>query len=300
MLINRLCVIGVGLIGGSLARALRRAGACGEIIGCARRRDDLEHALRLGVIDHYSTEPAAAVRDSDMVVVAVPVSANEAVLRDIAGDIHPRAVVTDVGSVKGQVVRDACAVLGERLCRFVPGHPIAGTERSGVDASFAELFEHHRVVLTPLAETDLDALARVRRMWQATGAEVEELAVGLHDELLAATSHVPHLLAYALMNTLGRVDASLSLLRFAGGGLRDVTRIAGSSPALWRDILSANRDPVLRVTGEFRDALGKIEAAILADSGAALLDQLTRAHEVREHYSRQYLAQLDRRTGEET
>ena len=208
-LIQRLCIIGVGLIGGSLARALREAGEVGEVIGCGRGEDNLRAAVRLGVIDRYATDPACAVRDADVVVVAVPLGAMAAVLRSIVPHLAAGAILTDVGSAKGSVVADVERIYGQIPPHFVPGHPIAGTEQSGVEASFATLFQRRRVILTPLAETAAAAHQLIRRMWELTGAEVVDMGVRHHDAVLAATSHLPHMLAYTLVDTDSEVDATV-------------------------------------------------------------------------------------------
>lgn len=285
MIIERLGLIGVGLIGGSLARALRRAGVVGEIVGCTRSAAQRERALALGVIDRGVPDPAAAADGCDMVVTAVPVGALGAVFEAVAPRLAPRAVITDVGSVKGVVIAAARAALGPALPRFVPGHPVAGTEASGVEASFAQLFEGHHVVLTPLAETERDAVARVAAMWRATGAEVEEMDAARHDRVLAGCSHLPHLLAYALVASLaGRSDAS-DVFRLAAGGFRDFTRIAASSPQMWTEILHANRAAVLAALDEYRATLGTLAEALAADDGDALQARLAAAKAVRDAWA---------------
>jgi len=255
-------VIGVGLIGGSLARALKVAGAVDEVVGSGRREAPLLKARELGVVDRIHTDPAAAVAGADMVVVAVPLGAVGAVLASIAGHLEASAVITDVASAKGSVVADAARAFGGVPARFVPGHPIAGTEQSGVEASFAELFQHRRTILTPLLETDVHALQRVRLMWETVGSEVVEMGVQHHDAVLAATSHLPHMLAYALVECLARLDDRAEIFRYAAGGFRDFTRIASSDPVMWRDVCVANREALLAVLGRFRDDLERLMAAI--------------------------------------
>ena len=255
-MIERLAIIGVGLIGGSLARALKRARACSEVIGCGRDPQSLERAVDLGVIDGYQLDPVKAVEGADMVVLGVPVGTLRAVMTQIAPHLSSRAVLTDVGSVKGCVVEDARAVLAERLPCFVPAHPVAGAEKSGVDASFAELFERRRVVLTPLPETDTAALQRVTWMWRQSGALVETMAVGEHDRLLAATSHLPHVLAYAYMHTLAGIPGQDGLLRLASSGFSDFTRIASSNTDMWHDIVVSNRAQILAMVDGFPERLG--------------------------------------------
>jgi prephenate dehydrogenase len=231
-MIERLCVIGVGLIGGSLARALRAAGQVREIIGTSRNADHLRRAVELGVIDRFDTDPARAVQGADMVFVSVPLGAMGSVFAAIRHSLDKNAVVTDGGSAKSSVVADVRRALGEIPPWFVPGHPIAGTERSGVEASFAELYRGRRVILTPLPETDSKAVARVRAMWEATGAVVREMDVAHHDEVLAATSHLPHVLAFALVDSLARMSEQREIFEYAAGGFRDFTRIASSDPVM--------------------------------------------------------------------
>lgn len=285
-LIRRLCVIGVGLIGGSLARALRQAGEVGEVVGSGRHEDNLRAAVRLGVVDRYDTDPARAVAGADVVVVAVPLGAIEPVLRAIVPHLAPETVVTDVGSAKGSVVADVERIYGYIPPNFVPGHPIAGTEKSGVEASFAELFQRRRVILTPLAETAAAAHRLVRRMWELTGAEVVDMGVRHHDAVLAATSHLPHMLAYTLVDTLARLDDRAEIFRFAAGGFRDFTRIASSDPRMWHDICVANREPLLEMIALFGADLSRLAEAIRNDDRAAILATFERAKRARDNLYR--------------
>ena len=282
-LIQRLCIIGVGLIGGSLARALREAGEVGEVIGCGRGEANLQAAVRLGVVDRYETDPAHAVAGADVVVVAVPLGAMAAVLRSIVPHLAPEAVVTDVGSAKGSVVADVARVYGGIPPRFVPGHPIAGTENSGVEASFATLFQRRRVILTPLAETAATAHRLIQQMWELTGAEVVDMGVHHHDAVLAATSHLPHLLAYTLVDTLARLDDRAEIFRYAAGGFRDFTRIASSDPTMWRDICAANREQLLEMIALFNADLAQLAEAIRHDDHAAILATFQRAKRARDN-----------------
>lgn len=281
--IHRLCVIGVGLIGGSLARALRQAGAVREIVGAGRQAAALETAQQLGVIDRYDTDLAGAVAGADVVVVAVPLGAMYPVFAALAGHLPPGCVLTDVGSAKGSVLGDVRRAFGQAPATFVPAHPIAGTEKSGVEASFAELFRRRRVILTPLVETDAGAHQLVRRMWQATGAEVIDMGVRHHDEVLAATSHLPHVLAYTLVDTLARLDDRAEIFRYAAGGFRDFTRIASSDPQMWHDICLANRDALLEVIGVFTQDLARLRQAIHDGDSAAILDVFRRAKHARDN-----------------
>lgn len=283
VLIPRLCVIGVGLIGGSLARALREAGEVGEVVGSGRGEENLRAALRLGVVDRYELDPARAVVDADVVVIAVPLGAIEPVLRAIAPYLKPTTVVTDVGSAKGDVVADVERIYGHVPANFVPGHPIAGTERSGVEASFATLFQGRRVILTPLAETAASAHHLIKRMWEQTGAEVVDMGVRHHDAVLAATSHLPHMLAYTLVDTLARLDDRAEIFRYAAGGFRDFSRIASSDPKMWHDICIANREQLLEMISLFSADLTRLAEAIRSDDRAAILATFQRAKRARDN-----------------
>lgn len=281
--ISRLCLVGVGLIGGSLARALRAARVVDEIVGSARSAATLERALALGVIDRAEQDPAAAVNGADVVVVAVPVLASPAVFKVIAPALSATAVVTDVGSVKRNVVAAAQDALGELFPRFVPGHPIAGTERSGVSASVAGLYQDKHVVLTPLTGvTDDDALHRVRAMWEAVGADVIQMDIEEHDELLAMTSHLPHVLAYGLVGFLSRQASSERLFELAAGGFYDFTRIASSDPEMWRDICVSNRDAVAAALKGFQHHIDAMLHAIEAGDGDELLRVFQQAKRARD------------------
>jgi prephenate dehydrogenase len=283
-MIQRLCIIGVGLIGGSLARALKQAGHCAEVVGCGRDRSQLQRAQELGVIDAFEQDPVRAVRGADVVVLAVPLGAMEGVMRTLAGHLEDDAVLTDVGSAKGSVVTAAHAAFGNVPERFVPGHPIAGTEKSGVDASFAELYQERRVILTPLPHTAAAALAIVREMWRQAGAEVVEMDVAHHDEVLAATSHLPHMLAFALVDTLARMHEQAEIFRYAAGGFRDFTRIASSDPVMWRDICLANSEAIAAMIDRFQGDLVGLREAIVRGDGQAIEEIFTRAKAARDRY----------------
>jgi prephenate dehydrogenase len=282
--IGRLCVIGVGLIGGSLARALRAAGFCKEVVGAGRDPAHLQRAVDLGVIDRFDTDLAAAVAGADMVLVAVPLGAMEPVFSAIKGHLASGAVLTDAGSAKGSVIVAARNVFGELPAGFVPGHPIAGTERSGVEASFPELYRDRRVILTPLAETDPAATARVRAMWEAAGALVVEMEPEHHDEVLAATSHLPHVLAFTLVESLARLHDKKEIFEYAAGGFRDFTRIASGDPVMWRDICIANGDAIQTMIDRFIGDLQTLSRAVHAHDGQQLLDIFTAAKAARDRY----------------
>jgi prephenate dehydrogenase len=281
-MIERLAIVGVGLIGGSLSRALREAGAVGEVVGCGRALPNLERAVDLGVIDRFDQDPAVAVEGADMIFLAVPLGAMRGVFESVKDRLRPDAIVTDGGSVKGSVVADALAVFGKMPPRLVPGHPIAGTERSGVDASFATLYRDRRVILTPLTETDPDAVARVEWMWRICGAEVSCMSVAHHDEVLAATSHLPHMLAFGLVDALARMDETEEIFRYAAGGFRDFTRIASSSPVMWRDICMANREALSAMLARFSVELTDLAQAIRLGDACYLLEVFERAKAARD------------------
>ncbi|MCZ6577775.1 MAG: prephenate dehydrogenase/arogenate dehydrogenase family protein [Gammaproteobacteria bacterium] len=261
-MINRLAIVGVGLIGGSLALALRQAGAVGHVVGCGRNQKNLDKAVQLGVIDSYEESISDAVKGADIVVLAVPLGAMQSVFVQIKDVIGDATVITDVGSAKQSVVDIASANLGPRIGQFVPGHPIAGTEKSGVEAGFASLYQNRRVILTPLDSTDPAAIARIDAMWRQCGASVEYLGVGHHDKVLAATSHLPHMLAYALVNYLSRLNDHEEIFNYVAGGFRDFTRIASSDPVMWRDVCISNGDALLTLIEGYKNELDQVSAAI--------------------------------------
>ncbi|NEV63758.1 prephenate dehydrogenase [Thiorhodococcus minor] len=283
-MIERLSIIGVGLIGGSLARALRAVGQVGEVVGCGRSGPNLEKAVELGVIDRFTHDPGEAVVGADVVFLAVPLGAMRGALSAIKDRLDASAVITDGGSVKGSVVADAVAAFGKVPTRLVPGHPIAGTECSGVEASFAELYRNRRVILTPLSETEPDALSLVSRMWEACGAEVTTMSVGHHDEVLAATSHLPHMLAFGLVDALARMRENDEIFRYAAGGFRDFTRIASSSPVMWRDICIANREALSAMLARFGIEMTDLAESIRRADGDHLLEIFERAKAARDRY----------------
>jgi len=283
---GRLAIIGVGLIGGSLALALRAKGAVDSVVGCGRDRGNLERALALGVIDEWTHDPAEAARGADLVVVAVTLGATEDILARIAPALGASAIVTDVGSAKRCVIDAARARLPQHLARFVAGHPIAGAEKSGVEAAKVELYERHRVILTPTPDTDPAALVTVRRMWECVGAQVCDMDAELHDEVLAATSHLPHLLAYALVNCLLDLGKPVNVFDFAAGGFRDFTRIASSNPAMWRDISLENRTALLAVCTRFEETLASLRRALEAGDVQTLEAEFGRAKAARDDFVR--------------
>jgi cyclohexadieny/prephenate dehydrogenase len=279
---NRVCLIGLGLIGSSLARALKRGGLAGEIVGTARSAKTRAKALELGFIDRAEADAAHAARDADLIILAAPVGANAALAAAIAPALKPGTIVTDVGSVK-QAVIDAVAPHLPAGVHLVPAHPVAGTEESGPEAGFAELFEGRWCILTPPPGTDAEATARVAAMWRAVGSDVDEMEPRHHDMVLAITSHLPHLIAYTIVGTATELENTLQqeVIKFAAGGFRDFTRIAASDPVMWRDIFLANKDAVLEMLGRFDEDLTALQRAIRYGDGAALEDWFTRTRAVR-------------------
>lgn len=282
--IGKLVVIGVGLIGASFALALKRARAVKRVVGVGRTQRNLATARRLHVIDEIQTDPGRAVRDADLVIIATPVGQMGAVMTSIVPQLPPRAVVTDGGSTKSDVIAGARRFLGQRFSRFVPGHPIAGTEKSGAAAGFPELFRDRCVVLTPQQETDADAVRLVKRAWTACGARVVTLGAGEHDKMLAAVSHLPHVVAFALVNSLARRRDAGKVFGFSAGGLRDTVRIAGSSPEMWADICAANREALLAVLDSYQDELEVMRAAIEQSDAATLRRLFEEARSAREKW----------------
>ena len=286
-MIGRLAIIGVGLIGSSLSLALKKAAAVYSVTGYGRSRDNLQKGVALGVLDDFGSSIAEVVNGADLVVVAVPLGAMRGVFAEIAAAVGASEaqrdlVITDVGSSKGSVIEAARAELGGLLPRFVPGHPIAGNEKSGVEAGFASLYQSRRVILTPLEETDDDALARVDDMWSQCGAIVEKLDFAHHDRVLAATSHLPHMLAYALVHHLSHLNDNEEIFRYAAGGFRDFSRIASSDPVMWRDVCLNNGLPLLELIGQYQRDLDRIAAAIRDGDAVRLYDLFSRAKSQRD------------------
>jgi prephenate dehydrogenase len=284
-MLNQLTIIGVGLIGGSLALALKQVGYCRRIIGVGRNEERLQAACKARVIDEGTADYAAGVADADMILIAVPLNAYEDVFRRIKGKLKANAVITDAGSAKTCVIEDAARVFGKVPPNFVPGHPIAGTEKSGFEAAFPELYRGRRVVLTPTATTSSPAVDAVLAMWQAAGAEVEITDAAHHDHVLAATSHLPHILAFSLVDSLARANDVEEIFRFAAGGFRDFTRIAASDPAVWRDICLRNREALLNVLRNYREDLDELETAIANGDADRLMEIFTRAKTARDKFS---------------
>jgi prephenate dehydrogenase len=282
--IKQLTIIGVGLIGGSLARALKERDMVGEVVGVNRTRNSLDTALKLGVIDRATTSVEEGVRGATLVLVATPVRSIPRVIEDCIPGLSPGTVVTDAGSVKGSIVNSCETLLMPHGVHFVGSHPVAGTEHSGVASSFATLFEESRTVLTPTENTPPDALELVRLVWEATGSKVEIMGVEHHDRVLAATSHLPHLMAYNIVNTLSDLedDIRAEVFRYASGGFRDFTRIASSDPTMWRDICLENREAILDMLSRFRQDLDKLSEQIKTGNADALYGIFARSKHTRE------------------
>jgi len=285
-LFQRVAVIGLGLIGGSLACAIRHYRLAGWVVGFDQKPEDALLGARLGMIDQAAQSLEQAVCGSDLVVLAVPVRATREVLEQIRPWLADNAVLTDVGSTKSGFVADVKAVFGNLPSRVIPGHPIAGSEKSGIRAATETLFAQHKVILTPADCADPDSLSRLQLLWEGAGAEVLTMSAGYHDEVLAATSHLPHLIAFSLVDTLAGEDENMDIFRYAAGGFRDFTRIAASDPVMWHDIFLSNRDAVLRVIDHFTQDLDQLRAAIASGDGAMLLRVFSRAKAAREHFTK--------------
>jgi prephenate dehydrogenase len=284
--IDTLVIIGTGLIGGSLALALKSAGYCRRVIGCDQNIETLEQAVALQIIDHYSTDVTLACRGADMIVVCVPLGAMEAVFRAIPRTELEEAVITDVGSAKQSVIDAAQKAWGTIPPRFIPGHPIAGIEKSGVTAALDSLFQRRRVILTPLEQSDQKALKAVKKMWQAAGSTVHKMSPSHHDEILAGTSHLPHMLAFGLVNTLAHRDETRQIFEYAAGGFRDFTRIASSDPIMWRDICLANREAIHRMMTHYVNDMQGLADVIERADAEKLLELFTDAKATRDRFIR--------------
>lgn len=287
--IDKLCVIGTGLIGGSYCLALKQAGIVGYIVGAGRSEATLETAQQLNIIDSYDMDISNAVKDADVIFVSVPLGATETVFEKISAGLkqsgNQKAVITDAGSSKLQVQQIAEKVFADSADRFVAGHPIAGTENSGPGAAFADLYRDRRVILTPTDETSTDAVKLVTALWQATGALVETMEAEHHDKVLAATSHLPHVLAFGLVHCLENMDDIEDVFRFAAGGFRDVTRIASSDPTMWRDICLNNQKPILEMMQRYKDELDMLYNALEAADGEKLFEVFQHAKQTRDKFT---------------
>lgn len=283
-LIGKLAVFGVGLIGGSFALALKRAHAVGKVVGVGRSRANLLAAKRLGIVDAIARDAQSAVGDADLVLLAAPLGQMAAILADIAPHLGSRTVVTDAGSTKQDVIAAARKYLGDKFSRFVPAHPIAGTENSGARAARADLYRDRNLIVTPEPETERTAQALVARAWRLCGMRVTEMSAVAHDRVFASVSHLPHLLAFAMVDTIGSAPDARKLFGFAAGGFRDFTRIAGSSPEMWRDICHANRDAILAALDAYQQELEELYGLIEQGEFEALTQLFARARAARKRY----------------
>jgi cyclohexadieny/prephenate dehydrogenase len=281
-LFGRIALIGFGLIGGSIARAARAQGLAGEIVTTARSPATRARVQELGIVDRVVDTNAEAVKDADLVILCIPVGACGPVAKEIAPHLKPGAIVSDVGSVKGMVLREMAPHLPKTV-HFIPAHPVAGTEHSGPDSGFAELFINRWCILTPPPDADQAAVEKLAKFWRALGANVETMGADHHDLVLAVTSHLPHLIAYTIVGTADELEdvTQAEVLKFSAGGFRDFTRIAASDPTMWRDVFLANKDAVLEMLGAFQEDLSKLTRAIRRGDGEALFDHFTRTRAIR-------------------
>jgi cyclohexadieny/prephenate dehydrogenase len=282
VLFERIALIGIGLIGSSLARRIRRDGLAREIIACARRRETLDKVLALELADRVSGDPAEAVTGADLVVIATPLSAYAEIGRRIAPALAPGAIVTDVGSVKSSAIRDLKPLLPANV-QFVAGHPVAGTEHSGPESGFAELFEGRWCILTPINGADMEAVTKLRLLWEAVGSKVVTMDPEHHDKVLAIVSHLPHLIAYTIVDTATNLEKDLQseVIEFSASGFRDFTRIAASDPVMWRDVFLANREAVLEMLQRFTEDLTALQRAIRRGEADKLQEVFTRTRAIR-------------------
>jgi cyclohexadieny/prephenate dehydrogenase len=281
-LFSRVALIGFGLIGGSIARGARAHGLAGEIVATAHSAKTRARVKELGLVDRVVDSNADAVKDADLVILCIPVGACGPVAQEIASHLKPGAIVSDVGSVKGAIVRDMAPHLPEGV-HFVPAHPVAGTEHSGPDSGFAELFINRWCILTPPEGTDAGAVEKLRAFWVALGAKVEIMTPDHHDMVLAITSHLPHLIAYTIVGTADELEGvtQSEVLKFSAGGFRDFTRIAASDPTMWRDVFLTNKEAVLEMLGTFNEDLAKLTRAIRRNDGEALFEHFARTRAIR-------------------
>jgi cyclohexadieny/prephenate dehydrogenase len=279
---GKVALMGIGLIGSSLAHAMRRAGLAAHIAGYSHRAETLDRARAVGFADSLHSAPGPAVRDADLVILATPVGAFGALAQEMAADLKPGAILTDVGSVKMAVVRDVGPFVPEGV-HFIPAHPIAGTEQSGPEAGFAELFDGRWCILTPPPGADHAALETLRTFWQRCGSQVDIMEPRHHDLVLAITSHVPHLIAYNIVGTADDLEAvtQSEVIKYSAGGFRDFTRIAASDPTMWRDVFLNNREAVLEMLGRFTEDLSALQRAIRWGDGDMLFNLFTRTRAIR-------------------
>jgi cyclohexadieny/prephenate dehydrogenase len=279
---NRIALVGIGLIGSSLARVIRREGLAGEIVVSSRSAETLARAEELQLGDRYTTDAAEAVRDADLVIVSVPVGASGAVAAEIAPGLKPGAIVTDVGSTKASVIAQMLPHMPANV-HFIPGHPLAGTEKSGPDAGFAELFANRWCILTPLEGADPAAVDRLAAFWRACGSNIDTMDPQHHDMVLAMVSHLPHIIAYNIVGTADDLQAvtKSEVIKYSASGFRDFTRLAASDPTMWRDVCLHNRDAILEMLARFSEDLSALQRAIRWGDGDKLFDMFSRTRAVR-------------------
>lgn len=283
---ERLCIIGVGLIGGSIAKAARAQGLCKQIVALGREKNlpNLQRAVELGVIDAFYTDAAQAMAGTDCLIICTPVGSMRAIFEQLKPYWNPNLLVSDGGSTKGSVVDAARAVFGEVPSNFVPAHPIAGAERSGVEAAMVDLYQNRRLIITPLPNTDAAAVEKLSEFWRRIGSSVSVMSVEHHDTVLAATSHLPHILAFALVAMLGRKDEQREIFKYAAGGFKDFSRIASSDPTMWQDICLANKQEIIPLIQQFKAELGNIEQLLQLDDAQALYEAFSYAKQARQRF----------------
>lgn len=287
---KKLCIIGVGLIGGSVARAARKNHLCEEITAYGREQDitNLQRAQALKVIDSYSLDLSLAVLDADCVLIATPVGAMTAIFKQLSTCWSDKTLYMDVGSTKGNVVCALNSVLGDMPANFVPAHPIAGAERSGVDAAREDLFKNKRLILTPSEQTAPEFISLAEQFWQAIGSVVSCMEVDQHDAVLAATSHLPHILAFSLVDLLGKKNEQDDIFKYAAGGFKDFTRIASSDPTMWLDICQANKQQIIPLLEQMCAELNEIKTMLESNNAEALHETFTYARNARQRFLEQY------------
>lgn len=282
MHLNKMTIIGVGLIGGSFAKGIKKAQLCDQITGFGPNEKELQKAVELNVIDNYCLDLSSAVKDADLILLSVPLGAMQSVLTDIKPFITDKTIITDVGSAKASVLSAVKNVFGKIPARFVAGHPIAGKEKSGVEAACDALFEAHKVILTPSPETDKQAFEQVQHLWQALGADVSEMTPEFHDEVFAATSHLPHLLAFGLVNLLNEHEELGNVFQYTAGGFRDFTRIASSDATMWRDISMSNSQAIVKWLKNYQQELDYLITLVEEQKSDKIYDFFTQAKKARD------------------
>ena len=281
-LFEKIALVGIGLIGSSLARVIRREGLAGQVSIATRSPATLARAAELGLGDTYSTDAAVAVQDADLVIVSVPVGSSGAVAGEIAPALKPGAIVTDVGSTKRSVIAQMQPLMPDNV-HFIPGHPLAGTEKSGPDAGFADLFENRWCIFTPLPGTDPEALERLSEFWRRCGSNIDTMDADHHDMVLAIVSHLPHIIAYNIVGTADDLETvtKSEVIKYSASGFRDFTRLAASDPTMWRDVCLHNKDVILEMLARFSEDLASLQRAIRWGDGDKLFDMFTRTRAVR-------------------